>query len=79
MNGAFNGSLPDTSPDTSISGRRVAREVTTRLECRGKPGMIVSDNGAEPTSNAILKGGAKQKVEWPDIAPAARQWFARKP
>src|SRR4029078_6845954 len=32
-------------PDTSISGRRVARELTTLIEQRGKPGMIVSDNG----------------------------------
>jgi transposase InsO family protein len=41
-------------PDTSISGRRVARELTTLIEQRGKPGMIVSDNGAEFTSNAML-------------------------
>ena len=31
-------------PDTSISGRRVARELTAVTERRGKPGMIVSDN-----------------------------------
>jgi transposase InsO family protein len=31
-------------PDTSISGRRVARELATLIERRGKPGMIVSDN-----------------------------------
>ena len=31
-------------PDTSISGRRVARELTALIERRGKPGMIVSDN-----------------------------------
>jgi hypothetical protein len=36
-------------PDTSISGRRVARELTTLMERRGKPGMIVSDNGTEFT------------------------------
>ena len=41
-------------PDTSISGRRVARELTVLIERRGKPGMIVSDNGTELTSNAIL-------------------------
>ncbi len=40
-------------PDTSISGRRVTRELTTLIERRGKPGMIVSDNGTELTSNAI--------------------------
>jgi putative transposase len=30
--------------DTSISGRRVARELTALIERRGKPDMIVSDN-----------------------------------
>ena len=41
-------------PDTSISGRRVARELTALIEQRGKPGMIVSDNGTEFTCNAML-------------------------
>jgi putative transposase len=41
-------------PDTSISGRRVARELTTIVERRGKPGSIVSDNGTEFTCNAML-------------------------
>jgi transposase InsO family protein len=39
---------------TSISGRRVARELTTIVEHRGKPGSIVSDNGTEFTCNAML-------------------------
>ncbi len=56
-------------PDTSISGRRVARELTALLELRGKPGMIVSDNGTELTSNAILKRCAEHQVEWRYIAP----------
>ena len=34
-------------PDTSISGRRVTRELTVLIERPGKPGMIVSDHGAE--------------------------------
>ena len=42
-------------PDTSISGRRVAHELTALIERRGKPGMIVSVNGTELTSNAILR------------------------
>ncbi len=41
-------------PDTSISGKRVPRELTPLIARRGKPGMIVSDNGTEFTSNAIL-------------------------
>jgi putative transposase len=34
-------------PDTSISGKRVARELTMIVGVRGKPQMIVSDNGTE--------------------------------
>ncbi|NTJ02362.1 IS3 family transposase [Agrobacterium rhizogenes] len=56
-------------PDTSISGRRVARELTTLIERRGKLGMIVSDNGTELTSNAILAWSRDHKVEWHYIAP----------
>jgi transposase InsO family protein len=56
-------------PDTSISGRRVARELTTLVERRGKPGVIVSDNGTELTSNAILAWSKDHKVEWHYIAP----------
>ncbi|NKM50372.1 IS3 family transposase [Rhizobium leguminosarum bv. viciae] len=56
-------------PDTSISGRRVARELTALIERRGKPDMIVSDNGTELTSNAILAWSKDHKVEWHYIAP----------
>lgn len=37
-------------PDTSISGRRVARELTALVQRHGKPRLIVSDNGTEFTS-----------------------------
>jgi len=56
-------------PDTSISGRRVARELTMLIETRGKPGMIVSDHGTEFTSNAILGWATDHRVEWHYIAP----------
>lgn len=56
-------------PDTSISGKRVARELTTLIEQRGKPGMIVSDHGTELTSNAILAWCAEHRIEWHYIAP----------
>jgi putative transposase len=56
-------------PDTSISGRRVVRELTTRIERRGKPQMVVSDNGTEFTSNAILRWSKEHHVEWHYIAP----------
>ena len=55
-------------PDTSISGRRVARELTALIERRGKPGMIVSDKGTELTSNAILRWCAENRIEWHYIA-----------
>jgi hypothetical protein len=42
--------------DTSTSGIRVARELDRLLGERGKPKTIVSDNGTELTSNAILQG-----------------------
>ncbi len=56
-------------PDTSISGRRVARELTALLERRSKPGMVVSDHGTKFTSNAILAWSKEHKVEWHSIAP----------
>ncbi|CAJ0849219.1 hypothetical protein AMST5_00093 [freshwater sediment metagenome] len=56
-------------PDTSISGKRVARELSTLIRWRGKPGMIVSDHGTEFTSNAILSWTSESKVEWHYIAP----------
>src|SRR3954453_3170442 len=55
--------------DTSISGRRVARELDRIVARRGRPGGIVSDNGTELTSNAILAWSDRQKVAWHYIAP----------
>ena len=56
-------------PDTSISGKRVARELTALIEKRGKPQMIVSDHGTEFTSNAILGWARDHGVAWHYIAP----------
>jgi len=56
-------------PDTSISGRRVTRELTTLIARRGKPQIIVSDNGTEFTSNAILHWSKEHRIEWHYIAP----------
>jgi len=55
--------------DTSLSGLRVARELERIIEGRGKPKMIVSDNGSEFTSNAILQWTDRAKVDWHYIAP----------
>ena len=55
--------------DTSLSGARVARELDRLMIERGKPKMIVSDNGSELTSNAILTWADQARVEWHYIAP----------
>lgn len=55
--------------DTSISGQRLARELSHLLEERGAPDVIVSDNGTEMTSKTILEWQATHQVEWHYIAP----------
>jgi len=55
--------------DTSLSGVRVVRDLDRLIAERGKPKMIVSDNGTEFTSNAILTWAEGAGVEWHYIAP----------
>jgi putative transposase len=55
--------------DTSISGQRVARELDQLIAWRGRPAIIVSDNGSELTSNAILRWAEERAVQWHYIAP----------
>ena len=59
--------------DTSISGARVARELDALVRLYGKPGSIVSDNGTEFTSKAILKWAKDNNVEWHYIDPGKPQ------
>ena len=59
--------------DTSLSGRRVARELDAIIRQRGRPDMIVSDNGTEYTSNAILGWADETGVGWHYIAPGKPQ------
>ena len=60
--------------DTSISGRRVARELDDIIRRRGRrPDAIVSDNGTELTSNAILNWANETGVGWHYIAPGKPQ------
>jgi len=60
--------------DTSISGMRVARELDLAiLERLAKPAMVVSDNGTELTSMAILRWSRDRDVEWHYIAPGKPQ------
>lgn len=55
--------------DTSLSGVRVARELDILIRRRGRPLSVVSDNGTELTSMAILKWSQERRVEWHYIAP----------
>ena len=57
------------APDTSISGMRVARELDRVIAWRGRPGGVISDNGTELTSNAILKWADETQVAWQYIQP----------
>ncbi|MBB3522186.1 transposase InsO family protein [Rhizobium sp. BK456] len=50
-------------------GDTKVRELDRIIEGRGKPKMIVSDDGSEFTSNAILQWTDRTKVEWHYIAP----------
>ncbi len=50
--------------DTSLSGIRVARELDRLMIERGKPRMVVSDNGSELTSKAILAWADQSRVAW---------------
>lgn len=59
--------------DTSISGRRVARELDAVVRLYGRPGTIVSDNGSELTSRAILEWQNVSGVAWHYIAPGKPQ------
>lgn len=56
-------------PDTSLSGKRLTRELDKIIQTRGMPTTIVSDNGTEMTSSAVLKWCQKTKVDWHYIAP----------
>jgi len=55
--------------DTSLSGQRVARELDAITVRRGRPVSVVSDNGTELTSMAMLKWSQDRRVEWHYIAP----------
>jgi putative transposase len=59
--------------DTSLSGQRVARELDRVIAERGMPKTIVSDNGTEFTSMAILKWVQETGIDWHYIAPGKPQ------
>ncbi len=55
--------------DTSIGGRHVARELDRIAQLHGCPCRVISDNGTELTSNAMLKWQEDRKVGAHYIAP----------
>lgn len=59
--------------DTSLSGGHVARELDAVIGTRRPPLMIVSDNGTELTSMAILRWTQDRGIEWHYVAPGKPQ------
>ena len=57
--------------DTSLSGARVERELDAIIAQRGRPLCVVSDNGTELTSVAILRWSQDTRIEWHYIAGQA--------
>jgi putative transposase len=55
--------------DTSLSGLRVTRELTALMTRRGRPRTVVSDNGTELTSMAVLRWCQEAGIDWHYIAP----------
>jgi len=55
--------------DTSIGGVRVVRELDALIQKLGKPLCIVSDNGTELTSSAVLQWAQDNGIEWHYITP----------
>jgi putative transposase len=56
-----------------ISGLRVGCELDRIVGMRGRPAMVVSDNGTELTSHAILRWQEERPVLWHYIAPGKPQ------
>jgi putative transposase len=59
--------------DTSLPALRVVRELNAIVAVRSRPAMIVSDNGTELTSMAMLRWSQERQVEWHYIAPGKPQ------
>lgn len=56
-------------PDTSLSGRRITRELDRIIQRRGMPCVCVSDIGKELTSMAIVRWQEDRNVDWHYIQP----------
>ncbi len=63
----------DLVADTSLLRRQVARERDAVMAVCGKPLTVVSDNGTELTSTAILAWSQEHGGGWRYIAPSKPQ------
>ena len=59
--------------DTSMPALRVVRELEALVRRRGKPNVILSDNGTELTSRAVMQWAAEQNIDWHYITPGRPQ------
>jgi putative transposase len=59
--------------DTSLPGLRVVRELDLLVKMRGCPKLIVSDNGPELTSRAVLLWAQERNIDWHYIDPGKPQ------
>ncbi len=62
-----------TAADTSMPGLRVVRELDMLVQMRGKPKAIISDNGPELISSAVLIWTEAQGIDWHYIQPGKPQ------
>lgn len=69
----FNSECVGIVADVSLPGARVARELDRMIAARGRPAMIVSDNGTEFTGTAMLRWSAEREIAWHFIAPGKPQ------
>lgn len=58
-----------TVVDRSLSGARLTRELDELIRRRGQPDIVVSDNGTDMTSHAVLRCCQDTGVNWHYIAP----------
>ena len=58
---------------TSLSGSRVGRDLDTLVMLRGRTTTIVSDNGTELTSHAMLRWQLETGIAWHYIQPGKPQ------
>lgn len=65
--------------DTSIGGARVVRELDTLVARHGKPLCIVSDNGTELTSRAVLIWAQDNGIAWHYAGQANGERLYREP